>query len=221
MDNNSEKDIEEVIENEKNSDLVEVLDETAADEEEGKTSVRMELYDWLQCIVSAVLCGILIFVFVGRVIGVDGESMFSTLHHTDKVFMTDIFYEPKNGDIVIFHSDAYADIPLVKRVIAVAGQTIDINFATSEVIVDGEVLKEDYIYEQVLTSRQDFSGPVTIPEGYIFVMGDNRNGSRDSRSNAVGLVDTRNILGKVLLITIPGQTEFEPREWSRFGSVYR
>ena len=219
MDNDKEKELEAVIESEESNGLAESPDKAEQDEKDDKGKARMELYDWLQCIVSAVLCGILIFVFAGRVIGVDGTSMFDTLHHEDKVFMTDIFYTPKNGDIVIFHSDAYGDTPLVKRVIAVAGQTIDINFDTSEVSVDGVILQEDYIYEPT-TSRQDFSGPVTVPDGYIFVMGDNRNASRDSRSDAVGLIDTRNILGKVHLITIPGKDDFGLRKWSRIGSVY-
>ena len=223
MDDNKEKELREILEQEKNDYVIELRDgkESVSEEEpDDSAKSRLELYDWLQCIVSAVLCGILLFVFVGRVIGVDGSSMFDTLHDTDRVFMTDLFFKPEYGDIVVFHSDAYGDIPLVKRVIAVAGQTIDINFDTSEVIVDGVVLQEDYIYEEILTSRQDFFGPVTVPDGFLFVMGDNRNGSRDSRSDAVGLVDTRDILGKVLLITIPGKTEHEPRDWSRFGSVY-
>ena len=219
MDNDNEKELKDVIASNANDDVLEGPNKAEQDETDNNGKARMELYDWLQCIVSAVLCGILIFVFVGRVIGVDGTSMFDTLHNEDKGFMTDIFYTPKNGDIVIFHSDAYGDTPLVKRVIAVAGQTVDINFDTSEVSVDGVILQEEYIYEPT-KSRQDFSGPVTVPEGYIFVMGDNRNASRDSRSDAVGLIDTRNILGKVHLITIPGKDDFGLRKWSRIGSVY-
>ena len=217
MDNDKEKELEEAVEHPAGGEIIEAP--KGAEPEDAINKSRMELYDWLQCIVSAVLCGILIFVFIGRVIGVDGTSMFDTLHHNDKVFMTNVFYKPKNGDIVIFHSDAYGDTPLVKRVIAVAGQEIDINFEKSEVSVDGVVLHEDYIYEPTRESL-GFSGPVTVPEGYIFVMGDNRNASNDSRGKAVGFVDTRNILGKVHFITIPGNTDFEPRDWSRIGSVY-
>ena len=183
-------------------------------------SVRMELYDWLQCVVSAILCGILIFVFVGRIIGVDGSSMLQTLHHQDKVVMTDIFYTPIYGDIVVIKTDAFGETPIVKRVIATAGQTIDINFETGNVMIDGQVINESYINAPT-TQREDFEGPVYIPEGYVFVMGDNRNASTDSRSNLINLVDTRQILGKVLFVLIPGVEADGRRNMSRIGSVYK
>ena len=179
---------------------------------------RMELYDWLQCIVSAVLCGILIFIFVGRITGIDGSSMFETLHNKDIVVMSNLLYTPKYGDIVIIESDAF-DKPLVKRVIATEGQTIDIDFEKGEVMLDDKVIIEDYIYEPTTTQLQ-FEGPVTVPEGCVFVMGDNRNESTDSRSSQVGMIDTRNVLGKVLFLIIPGGDEYSSRDWSRFGSVY-
>jgi signal peptidase I len=134
--------------------------------------------------------------------------------------MTNLFYTPKNGDIVIFRSpsDKFDGTPLVKRVIAVEHQEIDINFETGDVMVDGTVIPESYINEPT-HSRLDFRGPITVPEGHVFVMGDNRNGSSDSRCSDIGMVDTRYILGKVLFIAIPGGTEFSPRDWSRFGFV--
>ena len=182
---------------------------------------QMELYDWLECIVSAIICAIFVFVFIGRTIGVDGDSMRKTLHWYDRVVMTNLFYTPKNGDIVVFHAPAveFDGVPLVKRVIATGGQTVDIDFYTGDVIVDGEVIYEPYISEKT-TSRLDFSGPVTVPEGHVFVMGDNRNRSKDSRAASVGFVDTRYILGKVLFILIPGGDEHEPRDWSRIGFVH-
>ena len=196
------------------------IEKTAPQESLDEDKTKMELYDWLQCIVSAVLCGIFIFVFIGRTIGVDGRSMLQTLHHDDKVIMSNLFYTPDNGDIIIFKAPHLGETPLVKRVMAVAGQTIDIDFDTGEVKVDGIVLDEPYINAPT-TAREDFSEPVTVPEGYIFVMGDNRNASTDSRDNRVGLVDTRYILGKVLLILIPGKdAETENRDWSRIGSPY-
>jgi len=190
-------------------------------EDEDEDKVRMELYDWLQCIVSAIICVIFIFVFVGRTIGVSGRSMMNTLNDHDRVIMSNLFYTPKNGDIVVFQtpSDYFDGTPLVKRVIAVEGQTIDINFETGQVFVNGNELFEPYIRE--LTSRQlDFNGPITIPEGYIFVMGDNRNSSTDSRDNKVGIVDTRYVLGKVLFVAIPGSDEFTQRDWSRIGFTH-
>jgi signal peptidase I len=178
----------------------------------------MDLYDWLQCVVTAVVFGILVFVFVGRTIGVEGTSMLQTLHNRDRVVMWSAFYKPSRGDIVIIKT-GYGDKPLVKRVIAVGGDTVDINFDTGDVTVNGAVLREDYINEPT-RSRQDFEGPVTVPDGHIFVMGDNRNYSLDSRTDSVGCVDVRNVLGKVLLLIIPGQNDFGLRDWSRVGSVY-
>jgi signal peptidase I len=180
---------------------------------------KMELYDWLQCIVSAILCGILIFVFVGRVIGVEGTSMLDTLYDRDKIIMSNFLYKPKYGDIVVLKAPNFTEKPLVKRVIATEGQTLDIDFSTGKVYIDGREIKEDYIREPTLT-QLDFEGPVTIPEGYVFVMGDNRNASSDSRHSLVGFVDKRQILGKVLFVLIPGPGMDGTRDWSRIGSPY-
>ena len=199
-------------------------DDVGLDSDMEEDTTRMELYDWLQCIVSAIICGIFIFVFFGRTIGVEGESMRQTLHWNDRVIMSNLFYMPwsgpKNGDIVIFRSpsDSFGGTPLVKRVIAVENQTIDINFETGEVLVDGVVIDEPYISEPT-RSRLDFNGPLLVPHGHVFVMGDNRNSSSDSRDNRVGMVDTRYILGKVLFIAIPGGDASNQRDWQRFGVV--
>jgi len=179
---------------------------------------KMELYDWLQSIVLAFICGIVIFVFIGRTIGVDGISMMSTLQNNDRVIMSNLFYTPGNGDIVVFRSpsDRFGGTPLVKRVIAVGGQTIDINFDTGDVYVDDLLIYEPYINEPT-RNRHDFLGPVTVPEGFVFVMGDNRNSSSDSRDSTVGMVDTRYILGKVFIVAIPGGDDINQRDWSRIG----
>ena len=179
---------------------------------------RMEIYDWMQCIVSAIICGIFIFVFIGRTIGVDGRSMLQTLHNNDRVIMSNLFYTPKKGDIVVFQaqSESFGGTPLVKRVIAVEGQTIDIDFSTGDVFIDGIKQTEPYINE-LTHNRLDFDGPLTIKAGHIFVMGDNINSSSDSRDSRVGMVDIRNVLGKVLFIVIPGGDEQTPRDWRRVG----
>ena len=186
-----------------------------------KNKTRMELYDWMQCIVSAIICGIFIFVFIGRTIGVEGNSMLKTLHWNDRVIMSGLFYSPKNGDIVIFRppTEAFGDTPLVKRVIAVEGQTIDINFDTGEVFVDGVVIEEERYINEPTYSRMSFAGPSIVPKGHVFVMGDNRNHSSDSRDSRVGMVDTRYILGKVLFLLIPGEISSSTRDWSRIGFV--
>lgn len=217
IDLRSDEDIDVEIEEDQSEAPVEKIQSKKTDRED---RARMELYDWLQCIVSAILCGILIFVFVGRVIGVDGNSMLNTLRDEDKVIMSNLFYTPKYGDIVVIKTDAFGDTPLVKRVIATEGQTIDIDFSTGEVSIDGRVIVEDYIRE-LTAERLDFKGPTTIPKGCVFVMGDNRNASNDSRDDLVGMVDTRQVLGKVLFILIPGQNDDGSRSWNRLGSAYK
>lgn len=213
-------DPEEILPDEESpSEKTEEKERKAAPRKESPRG-RMELYDWVQCIVTAILFGILIFIFVGRVIGVEGSSMLNTLRNDDKVVMSNLFYTPKYGDIVVLRTEGFGDTPLVKRVIAVAGETIDIDFNTGDVMIDGNVIKEDYIRE-LTKSALDFNGPVTVPQGFVFVMGDNRNESTDSRSNLVGLVDTREILGKVLFVLIPGPSDDGARAWNRIGSVYR
>jgi|GEM_PF-512691 len=214
----SPEQIAEVIELRKATEA-EPEGEADEDSEDVQREKRLDVLDWVQNIVSVLIIIILGFILIGRHIGIDGGSMMNTLHHQDQVFVTNIFYEPKQLDIIILHSDAYGDTPLVKRVIATEGQTVDIDFAAHTVTVDGIVLDEPYIREP--TARAiDFSGPVTVPEGYVFVLGDNRNASSDSRDSNIGFVDKRYILGKVHIVIVPGKNEFEGRDWSRFGSVY-
>ncbi len=153
-----------------------------------------------------------------RIVNVDGLSMYPTLQHADKIITSDLFYSPEVGDIVVVQTDTYGQDPLVKRIIAVGGQTVDIDFELGIVYVDGVALDEPYVNSLTL-EREDFSGPITIPEGYLFLMGDNRNRSTDSRSNMVGLVDERCIIGKVYFILFPG-ADNGARDWSRIGSVY-
>ncbi len=159
---------------------------------------RMEIYDWLESIVTAIIACILIFVFLGRIIDVEGTSMVPTLNDRDKVLMSGLFYTPKPGDIVVLTKKSFSEIPLVKRVIATEGMSVDINFDTGEVWVDGVLMDEPYINE--LTHKQfDVDFPLVVPEGCIFVMGDNRNHSTDSRDSQVGFIDKRIVLGKVYL----------------------
>ena len=187
---------------------------------QAKAKTKMELYDWVQCIVGAIIVGIFIFVFIGRTIGVDGISMMDTLHNNDRVIMSNLFYTPKNCDVIVFQSPTndFSGTPLVKRVIATEGQTVDINFECGHVFVDKILQCEPYINEPTYFSGQ-FQGPVTVKEGHVFVMGDNRNHSSDSRDSRIREVDTRYILGKVLFIAIPGGDEHLPRDWGRFGFI--
>jgi signal peptidase I len=134
------------------------------------------------------------FVFAFRIVGVDGYSMNPTLENGEWLAAQAINTEIKRGDIVIETQPNALNEPLIKRVVATGGDTIDINFISGEVFVNGQVIDEPYIATKTHRTGQ-FNGPITIPEGYIFVMGDNRNDSVDSRFEIVGLIDERYVLG--------------------------
>lgn len=167
-----------------------------------ETTTRGEIYDWMQSLVFALIICIIVFVFIFRIVDVSGDSMNPTLLNGDKLVVSDVFYKPKQGDIVIFRKDEYKAEALVKRVIATEGQTIEIDFDRGRVYVDGELIDEPYIAEPT-HNQLDFQGPQTVPEGCVFVMGDNRNASSDSRRAQIGMVDERLIVGKVLLRVFP------------------
>lgn len=175
-----------------------------------EVQARCEAYDWIQSLISALLICVLVFVFVLRIMDVHGTSMFPTLNNGDKVLVSDLFYEPARGDIVVFKKDSYDDNKaLVKRVVAVAGDVVNIDFEKGVVYVNGEALEEDYI-DVLTTTKIDFIGPQTVPDNCLFVMGDNRNASTDSRDKRIGMVDKRLVIGKVLLVVYPFES---------FGSV--
>lgn len=176
---------------------------TAEEIEEQELAARKNVYDWIQCLASALVVCVVIFIFFIRVIDVKGTSMYPTLNNQDKMLVSDILYTPKAGDIVVFKKDQYdPDKALVKRVIATEGQEINIDFDRGVVYVDGLALEEDYINE-LTTTKLDFIGPQTVPEGCVFVMGDNRNMSTDSRKTEIGMVDNRLIIGKVYCVIFP------------------
>ena len=165
-------------------------------------SLKLDLYFWLQALVLALVALILLFTFVGRIIGVDGSSMYPTLHHGDMLLLQSVGYEPKQGDVVVL-TKAFRDVdgPIVKRVIAVGGQTVDIDYDAGTVAVDGQVLDEPYILEEMLwpSSSHMQETHFEVPEDSIFVMGDNRNNSSDSRTDMVGNIKRENIIGKAWL----------------------
>ncbi len=189
------------------------------EEQSSKKQEAMGLNDWLQCIVVALVLCILVFVFLGRIVTVEGTSMLPTFLHGDRLLISNLFYTPQVGDVVVFQTNSYGPEPLIKRVIAVEGQTVDIDFEAGVVYVDGVPMEEPYTAAPTY-ERLDFTEAVTVPEGCVFVMGDNRNGSTDSRHSAIGMVDTRCILGKVLFLLQPAKEYSGTADWSRFGSVY-
>ena len=161
-----------------------------------------DVYEWMQSLVSALLVCVLVFAFLFRIIGIIGDSMNPTFHDGDSVVISNLFYEPKQGDVVVLRKLSFQEEPIIKRVIAVEGQTVDIDFEKGIVYVDDQPLTEPYIAELTLTPI-NFDGKITVPENCVFVMGDNRNNSTDSRSSLIGCVDTRYIMGKVLLRLLP------------------
>ncbi|MDY3079403.1 MAG: signal peptidase I [Oscillospiraceae bacterium] len=168
----------------------------------GEKSTRGEIYEWIQCLVFALIFCVVMFVFLFRLVDVVGDSMNPTLEDGDKMVVSDLFYKPKQGDIIIFRKDEYKSRALVKRVIATEGQTVEIDFTKGRVYVDGELLDEPYIAEPT-KNQIDFTGTQIVPEGCVFVMGDNRNESADSRDSRIGMIDERLIIGKVLLTVYP------------------
>ena len=171
-------------------------------EERKSTPFQDELFDWAQNIAIILTVVVLIFTFAVRIIGVEGRSMEPTLHDGDWMLISDLFYEPEYGDIVVLRKTQFMEQPIVKRVIATEGQTIDIDFNSGTVTVDGIKYNEPYINELTL-QRFDMTFPQTVPEGCVFVMGDNRNHSSDSRMEKLGMVDKRYILGKLICRLLP------------------
>lgn len=172
----------------------------------GPDALKVDLYFWLQALVMALVGLILIFTFVGRIIGVDGESMMPTLMDHDMLLLQSIGYEPKQGDVVVLSKNTFRNgQPIVKRIIAVGGQTVDIDYSSNTVYVDGEALDEPYILEPMEELSSSFYTHIEVPEGSIFVMGDNRNNSTDGRSPEIGVVDERCVLGRALVVVLPFQ----------------
>ena len=162
-----------------------------------------ELYDWIYSLIIALVICVIIFAFFIRIIDVVGTSMNPTLNNNDKMLVSGLFYEPSVGDVVVFKKNEYdPDKALVKRVIAVEGQEINMDFEKGIVYINGQPIVEDYILEPTM-NKLDFIGPKTVPEGCVFVMGDNRNASVDSRKTEIGMVDERLILGKAYFVIYP------------------
>ncbi len=190
------------------------------DNEEQQTPRRpgAELYEWLQMFLGCVVAAVVLFNCVARLTRVDGGSMDTTLQHGEIMLIWSLGYTPKQGDIVVLNKTSVL-LPdwtdpraIVKRVIATGGQTVDVDYSTGAVYVDGRPLDEPYLHEEMRRpgppSMQETHWEV--PEGSIFVMGDNRNYSTDSRDSLLGAIDTDYILGKAVLALWP---------LDRFGAV--
>jgi len=161
--------------------------------EEKKTN---DLMEWIKSLVIAVVLAVLIHTFLFAVVIVSGPSMEPTLHDGERLIMNKIvylFHEPERGDVVVFHATEADDY--IKRVIGIAGDTIE--FRNNHLFLNGKPVEEPYLTNAY---TKDF-GPVTVPEGTIFVMGDNRINSKDSRE--IGAVPLDKVVGRVKLLIWP------------------
>ena len=199
-----------------NNDTEATAYEAPKPSQDKKTSFWKGVIEQIELVVIAFAIIILIFSFAVRTCEVSGASMENTLYNKETVLISNLFYSPKRGDIIVFHQtgDKYNE-PIVKRVIGLPGDTVKIEYVNQSMILtvttkDGvsEVLSEDYIkYEgpNYYTNSETY-----VDEGHLFVLGDNRSISADSRSSNIGLVDERRVLGKVIFRVAP---------LSRFGAI--
>lgn len=165
---------------------------------------------------------VIVLLLVFRVVVVSGSSMYDTLLDGDMLLLlSNSFYtNPEQGDIVVLSKESFDNgAPIVKRIIATEGQTVDMDFSAGIVYVDGVALEEDYTYTPTNTTG-GMTFPLTVDKGCVFVMGDNRNESRDSRYPEIGQVDEREILGKAIFLMIPGAGEYGiEKDYSRIGAL--
>lgn len=178
-------------------------------------SFAADIFEWIEMIILSACIVLLIFTFVARPAMVDGASMDDTLHHKEMLIISDMFYEPERGDIIVFQKiNSTHPAPIVKRVIATAGETVNLvpsvesEYEYNVIITDKDnntrVLEEPYckwMTDQIV--RSDMQYPIHLEEGQLFVMGDNRNHSMDSRDSRIGVVNEKEIIGKVMLRAFP------------------
>ena len=234
--NNMDNNIENNIDNTEKT--AEEITETEQPENKGSSSKKpkekkspvREVFDWVEIIALSLAFVLLTFSYIARQARVDGSSMRETFHHGESIVISDLFYTPKQGDVIVFQvpNSLLTTEPIIKRVIAVGGQTVYIDFdnwkvyvyddaslTVDQVLATVEPLDEPYIEAMrglsenrhaVMNGKSSYGGytyPLTIEKGKLFCMGDNRNGSTDSRWTILGPVDERYILGKVLFRIYP------------------
>ncbi|MBQ9963794.1 MAG: signal peptidase I [Clostridia bacterium] len=166
------------------------------------------IYEWVEIITAALIAIVLIFTFVFRLVDVDGTSMLNTLHDKERLILSSLPYTPTRGDIVVVDQGDNKQ-PLIKRVIGLAGDTVAIDEETGEVYLNGEVLNEPYV--DVPTAMEMMVGEITVPEGNVFVMGDNRAAGHSLDSRTFGCIDEDRLIGKAVFRLTP---------FNRMGGLY-
>lgn len=195
--------------------------EKAGAQEKEKDTLESTVYDWGRCLIAAVVTVVLVFTFLLRLISVSGISMQNTLYDGDKMVVVNAaLCDFAPGDVVVVNAyNTLLSETIVKRIIAVEGQTVDIDFFTGMVYVDGVALEEPYTAEPTYTT-DGTQFPLTLGEGEVFLMGDNRNHSTDSRSYALGPVREEYIQGKAVFLILPGRTPETGRmDFGRIGLI--
>lgn len=187
---------------------------------EKANQAKQELLSWLRMMFCVVIGTVLLFTLVLRIVRVDGDSMRDTLQDGDILIALSrhLSGELERGDIVVVQREGFnRSQPIVKRVIAVEGQTVEIDFEEGIVIVDGKDLDEDYALEPTWL-EEGMKFPLTVPEDSYFILGDNRNHSEDSRSIDLGTVTHDEVVGKAVLLVLPGESaDSGKREFGRLG----
>lgn len=170
-------------------------------------SLGRSLYEWIDSIVFALLF-VMLFNMGFRLVNVNGDSMLPTLMHGDRLVISDLFYQPEVGDIIVSVQENKENEPVIKRIIALGGQTVQVDFEKGIVYVDGKEIDDSYTLQPgyiapLHSLNEPIDYPCVVPDGFVFVMGDNRNNSLDSRSERIGMIEERYILGKVVLRLFP------------------
>ena len=178
-------------------------------------NIYEESFSWIESMLIAALCVIILFTLFFHTSGVSGSSMNDTLANNDRLLLVNAFYTPKRGDIVVLsrsdlrNEDGSTPTPIIKRVIGIGGDVVEIK--DGGVYVNGEMLVEEYVKGKTYPIHNPTDNPCTVPDGFVYVLGDNREGSSDSRTKDIGLIDERYIVGKAVLRFFPFDT---------FGSLY-
>ena len=175
-------------------------------------SIKSEIFDWLEAICIAVAAIILVFSLFFRFAEVEGSSMNPTLDSGDRLVLVNTWLsEPEKGDIIVATQPTSVNHPIIKRIIATEGDIVDIDFKTGDVFVNDKLIEEHYIKEKISgVPGRPVQFPFKVSPGHVFVMGDNRNASSDSRDEGIGEIDTRYIFGKVVLRLLP---------FDKFGTI--